>query len=346
MVAVHHVVLTQSGGGTAKFEGADFGMTDTKDWDSTLNVGDELTITAKAASEDGEAIAGISFLWEPADATVLAVTDDGANTGMIEAISSGSTKVKVTLEDRGIDIEFNIVALSEVKFVRIDSPKTGHYLNVGESVALAATAFDSEEDQDSDNVVETDLLEFRSSNTSVISIDGKTATAEGAGYSDITAHVGNVKSKAVRIHVSPSGDTTHKLTFTRIAESKLTITRTVVDASADPLTYTYSGGNAATPDGSLSFTVHVRNLTDNKVDDGVTANTGMSVRVQGDDGVIGTVPDTTTGITVATGVVTITIAADGWGVPGTAKLIMSYDSGSNYAEDLVLPAVTVEDAEE
>ena len=342
----------QSGGGAkakATFSRVDFTIDAGDDWDNTLNVGESLTITAKAASEDKEPIAGVTFLWSTNDNTVLAVTDDGANTGTIEAVSDGDAKVMVTLEGRGIDIEFDIMALSEVKLVEIDSPADGHFMLVGESVALEATAYDSESDKDADNEVDTDRLEFRSSNTAVVMIDGMKAKAVGVGSADITAHVGDVKSEAITINVSPSGDVTHKLTFTRVAASALKITRNVVDPDADPLTYTYAGGNAATPDGSLTFTVQIRSINADgttPVDTGITVTAGLSVRVQGDDGVIETIPDTTTGITVSNGQASITIASDGWGTPGTARLIVEYDSGANYAEDAVLPAVTVVDAED
>ena len=97
-------------------------------------------------------------------------------------------------------------------------------------VDLEATAYDSEADKDADNIVMTDLLTFKSSNTAVVTIDGSKAKAVGVGSADITAHVGDVKSESITINVSPTGDTTHKLTFTRIAASSLEITRTVNDA--------------------------------------------------------------------------------------------------------------------
>ena len=359
--------MTQVGGGdkaTATFGGNDFTINAADDWDDKLNVGESLTITAKAASEDGEPIAGVTFIWETNDNTVLAVTDDGANTGMIEAVSSGPAKVMVTLEGRGIDIEFSIEALSKVKFVEIDSPANDHFLLVGESVDLEATAYDADEndpDRDEDNEVGTDLLEFRSSNTAVVMIDGSTAKAVGVGSADITAHVGDVKSKAITINVSASGDVTHKLTFTRIASSSLKITRTInnsgtVDDATDDF-YDYTGGNTDTA-GQIRFTVHIRTLAA----DGtatlseITATDGLSTRIQGKDGVI-TTDSTIAAVSGAPGVFTITIGGAGgdttagslmndgnWGETGSARLIVSYDSGTNYAEDAVLPAVTVVDA--
>ena len=351
---IHHVVLTQAGGGDkakATFGGVDFEIDAGDDWDSTLNVGESLTITAKAGSEDGEPVSGVQFLWTTDDNTVLAVTDDGANTGMIEAVSSGSAKVTVTLVDRGIDLEFSIDALAEVKLVVIDSPDTGHFMLVGESVALEATAYDSEADQDADNVVMTDLLEFKSSNTSVVMIDGSKAKAVGVGSADITAHVGDVKSDAITINVSPTGDTTHKLTFTRVAAADLEIERTQTagdDTPNDPAddTFTYAGGNATTPDGSVVFTVHIRSISADgttPIDTNISAATGITVRVQGDADVIVVA---NVSIAASSGIATITIpTANGWDMTGMARLIVSYDTGANYAEEVVLPAVTVVDAE-
>ena len=352
---IHHVVLTQKSGGDkakATFGGVDFAIDKGDDWDNTLNVGEKLTIVAKAGSEDGKPIAGVTFLWDTNDNTVLAVTDDGANTGTIEAVSSGSAKVIVKLEGRGIDIEFDIMSLSEVKLVEIDSPASGHFMLVGESVDLKATAYDSESDKDADNIVATDLLEFRSSAPAIVKIVGMKAKAVGVGEAEITAHVGSVPSEAITINVSPSGDVTHKLTFTRVAASALKITRTQTAGADTPDddtddTFTYAGGNAATPDGSLTFTVQIRRINADDttpVDTAITVADGLSVRVQGDEDAIATLPTTPTGITIATGQASIVIAADGWGTPGMVRLIVSYDSGANYAEDVVLPLITVEDA--
>ena len=228
----------QSGGGDkakATFGGVDFTIDAGDDWDSTLNVGESLTIVAKAGSEDGNPDPGSLVPVESTDDnTVLAVTDDGANTGMIEAVGSGTGTVSVTLVGRGIDLEFDIHSLAEVKLVEIDSPADGHFMLVGESVDLEATAYDSEADKDDDNVVMTDLLTFKSSNTAVVTIDGSKAKAVGVGSADITAHVGDVESEAITINVSPTGDTTHKLTFTRIAASSLEITRTQTAGADTP----------------------------------------------------------------------------------------------------------------
>ena len=54
----------------------------------------------------------------------------------------------------------------------------------------------------------------------MIEIDGSTAKAVGVGEATITAHYGEgdaeVKSKGIKINVTPGGDVTHKLTYTRI----------------------------------------------------------------------------------------------------------------------------------
>ena len=365
-------MLTQVGGGDdakATFGGGDFTIDEADDWDSTLNVGESLTIVAKAGSEDGNPVLGVSFLFSTDDNTVLAVTDDGANTGMIEAVGSGTGTVSVTLVGRGIDLEFDIHSLAEVKLVEIDSPADGHFMLVGESVDLEATAYDSDSDKDADNIVMTDLLTFKSSNTAVVTIDGSKAKAVGVGSADITAHVGDVESDAITINVSPTGDTTHRLTFTRIAAASLEITRTVNDPTAnngDGDFYNYTGGNTDTA-GQIQFTVHIRTLNADGTAtlSDITADTGLSARVQGDDGVILTdlaADATIEPLTGTPGVFTITIGGSGgdatsgaleapdpdtrvWGDTGNARLIVSYDTGSNYAEDVVLPAVTVVDAE-
>ena len=163
-----------------------------------------------------------------------------------------------------------------------------------------------------------------------------------------------MKSKVkLRINVSPSGDTTHKLTHTRVAASDLKITRTQTEGADTPNNegddrFTFSGGNVSGTPGQLEFTVYIRLLNSDgttPIDTSITSTDGLSVRAQGDDGVIATLPTTTTGITIESGIVTITIAADGWGKPGSTRLIVSYDTGANYAEEEGLPLITVVDAE-
>ena len=247
----------------------DFMMSDApKNWDTTLDVDETAMITAKAATQSGDAIPGVEFGW--ASKNEDAVTVDG---GMIEAVGTGSSEITVTAMGRGIAVKFTVEVLSEVKSIVITSPDTGHYLSNGESVALVATARDKAQDDDEagiegDNVNVT--VTFMSDNTDVIEIDGSDANAVGVGSAKITAHYADVKSKAITINVTPGGDVTHLITFTRnsAADRAFHIVAThSFDSTADPVdttsTYVVNGPgddrDDATESGAdVTFTVQIK----------------------------------------------------------------------------------------
>ncbi len=370
---VHHIALVLDGDGkaadrTVTYMAHDnFVMSDApKNWDTTLDVNETAMITAKAANQAGEAIPGVEFGW--ASKNERAVTVDG---GMIEAVGTGSSEITVTAMGRGIAVKFTVTVLSAVKSVVIDSPADGFFLSNGESVALEATAYDEAQDADKSGTegdeVPVESITYMSSNTDVIEIDGSTAKAVGVGSSKITAHYADIKSKAITINVTPGGDVTHKLTYTRIASADRMFR---IHKAHDYDDDTGSGdiavygpgdsppdspalGSSGTGGADVVYTVQVR-IFDSEgnanVDAAATDATDLTVKVQGAGiGVAGV------GVALATGIATITVfnddgdtnlaaAADTNAVTGagTARLILSYPG----ADDIALPAITVTETKE
>ena len=360
---VHHIALVQDGDGKASDRTVtymahdNFMMSDApKNWDTVLDVNETTMITAKAANQAGEAIPGVEFGW--ASKNEDAVTVDG---GMIEAVGTGSSEITVTAMGRGIAVKFTVDVLSEVKAIVIDSPANNFYLSNGESVAIMATAYDTALD---DGAVDADAekvnvnITYQSSNTDVITIDGSTAKAVGVGSASITAHYQDVKSKGITINVTPGGDVTHKITYTRIAASDRTFTRvypaddpdTDADESetatavrgpgymkgSDPTTIGTGGDSGAGID--VVYTVQVREFDSegNAEIDGDYTGT-LDFTIQGS-------AITTAAVTVAAataGETTVTVAHNSnvadVAAEGMARIILSMPG----ADKVALPAVIV-----
>ena len=235
-----------------------------KKWSAVLENGESTMIVAKAATQTGMPIIGVDFMWASKDEEVATVDD-----GMIEAVGTGTSEITVTAATRGIAVKFTVTVLSEVKSVVIDSPNDGFYLANGEEVLLKAKAFDAK-DGGGTEVMGVDLT-FMSSDDSVVEINGATAEAVGVGSAKITAHYGDIASEAITINVTPGGDITHKLTYTRITASDRTFTR-IYDA-VDPTSLivtdpvrgpSYVAGSDATTAGNggvaegVVYTIQVR----------------------------------------------------------------------------------------
>ena len=369
---VHHVKLIQDGDdekATLVFTAPNFAMGDAGDkWDPILDVGETTMIVAKAATQTKMPIIGVDFMWSSKNED--AVTVDG---GMIEAVGTGSSEITVAALTRGIAVKFTVTVLSEVKSIVIDSPADGFFLSNGESVGLMATAYDNTdddgvpEDTADENKVPVDIT-YMSSDDSVVEIDGSTAKAVGVGEATITAHYQDVKSKGIKINVTPGGDVTHKLTYTRIgaADRKFHIvwssdsTAVSVYGTSDIGEGNDSAG-AGNNNNTVVYTVQVRIFdsegnanVDTSVGSGDTGDIG--IKLQPETGVLDvagvTVTDLTAGIatiTVANATATVTdkalVASASSAVAGTGvvRIILSYPG----ADDIALPAITVtEETEE
>ena len=321
-------------------------------------------IVAKAATQTKMPIIGVDFMWSSKDADVASV--DG---GMIEALEPGSSEITVAALTRGIAVKFTVTVLSDVKSIVIDSPADGFFLADGESVGLEATAYDmalkDDAVPDDASSVPVDLT-FMSSDDSVIEIDGSTAKAVGVGTATITAHYGTgdaeVKSKGIKINVTPGGDLTHKLTFTRIGADDRKFHIAWSHDSTNVAIYgpghtvpdeTPSGGTGGA---DVTYTVQVR-IFDSEGNAGIDSNAAvtasLTTEVQGsgisNDGVTVEISSGIATITVVTMMVTVLAdkalvasASNAVTGPGTARIILSYPG----ADDIALPAITVTEATE
>lgn len=355
---VHHIALIQDGDGDAKDRTVtymahnNFMMSAApKNWDTTLDVGETTTITAKAATQAATPIPGVEFGW--ASKNEDAVTVDG---GMIEAVGTGSSEITVTAMGRGIAVKFTVTVLSEVKSIVIDSPADGFFLSNGESVGLMATAYDKAQDDDTPDVdgdaVPVDIT-YMSSDDSVVEIDGSDAKAVGVGTATITAHYADVKSKGIKINVTPGGDTTHKITYTRIgaADRKFHIAfnpdSTTIAVYGPGETVPDEMPSAGSPSGAnVEYVVQVR-IFDSEgnanVDPAADTATDLEAMVQGTGidavGISVTLTDGLGRVTVNNAGNTVTAADGSHAVTGagTARIILSYPG----ADDIALPAITV-----
>lgn len=342
LASVHHVLLTQGGDkdATLKFDAPDFALTTTgKKWDAKLEIGETLDIAAKAATQDGNPIANTSFVWNSKNAAVATVDN-----GMVEAVTDGSAEITVDVVGRGIQVKFSVTVLSAVKRVVIDSPASGHYITVGGSVELMATAYDAET---GGNPVGADVT-YTSSDPAVVEIDGSTAKGVGAGSATIKAHAGGKTSKGITINVSPGGVYSHVLVPTVISAANRTFTKTYADtAAANPAPTAPNGNNVVytvsvyslKADGTRSD-IPVAGLTDGVT---VTVQGGAAIGLEG----------TEVGVVVADGVATITVeAADvqpteavnyAGATTGQATIIVAYDGAKSVA---LAPVIVVKKLEE
>ena len=330
------------------------------DWNVTLDHGKTTSIVAKAATQTKMPILGVTFTWASSDAEKVTVDD-----GMIEAVGTGTAEITATAVGRGIAVTFDVMVLSEVKSIVITSPSDGDLISNGESIPLVATARDAAQDDKMAGIEGTEVdvdITFESSDPSVISIDGSTATAKSVGEADITAKYEGVSSKAITINVTPGGEVTHIITFTRI----LTAARSIhIIYNADSTAAALFTGNEDRMDGSGSTTdpadvVYTVAVNEYDSEGNYATDTGATVasltfRLQQSSEVLDD-----TGITVSLiggeGTVTVATSADGGLTSkaltgsfsnavvgaGTSRIILSYPG----ADDRVLPAIMVTEAVE
>ena len=373
---VHHIKLIQDGDGkpddrSVVYLAPEFKMGKPgKNWDVTLDVGETTMIVAKAATQTKMAIPGVAFGWASKNEDAVTVDD-----GMIEAVGTGKSEITATAMGRGIAVKFTVNVLSEVKSVVIDSPDDGFFLTNGESVALEATAYDTALDDgevpDSAKKVEVESITFMSSDTDVIMIDGKKAKAVGVGTATITARYADIKSKGIMINVTPGGDTTHLLTYTRIgaADRMFHIAKSHdYDGSGSTGDIAVFGPGDTRPTGddlpsggtgggNVEYTVQVRQYdSEGNANDDASATAGENgLRVKMVQG--SSIDAVGVGVTINAGIATVTVNNDDGGVgyvtdtmnlvtaadtnavvkAGVSRIILSYPG----ADDIALPAITV-----
>ncbi|MDD9948670.1 MAG: collagen-like protein [candidate division Zixibacteria bacterium] len=361
---IHHVQLIQDGDaddGTLTFLGPNFdtGTAGSK-WDVTLDVGESSVLVAKAATQTKMPIIGVEFMWSSKDEDVATVAG-----GMLEAVGTGTSEITVAALTRGVAVKFTVTVLSDVKSIVIDEPSDGFFLSNGESVGLKATAYDEAQDADKagneGTAVPVENITFMSSDDSVVSVDGSTATAEGVGTATITAHYADITSKGIKINVTPGGDVTHIITYTRILAPQRSIhiiwsadSTAVGIFTADEDRMAGSGDTTDPADVVYNIAVNEYDSEGNYAPDS-NVSSGVTVRLQPASGVLST-DGIAVALTSGEGTVTVSTSSDGGLADkalvagggnavvgaGTARLILSYPG----ADDVALPAIMVTEATE
>ncbi len=347
---VHHILLSQGSDNAVTYHPPEFDEAMAVDkkgaLDLTMASGETTTITAKAASQDGEAL-NVGFDWASDSEEV---TVDG---GMITAVrSTTGAKITITAIGRGIDIDLTVMVLDDIKRIEFAADQaTSYVLPTGGKIDLMAPiAYNKAE---GGVAIEGAEVMWVSSDTDVVSVSGNTITAEGPGKAEITAQGGGVTSKA-KISVTVrdvSGVITHMLsnTTSTVASRTRAVAFTV---AADPDNNIEAVTYAVTPDTDIT----IRFLIFDVAHDGkTTANedatlSGLTVRSQNEDVIaIDGNADDTNDVTVAldssdagVGIVTIP-RAEGEAIKGlgTAYLVVSLPG----ADDLPLPPVVIKKPE-
>lgn len=303
--------------------------------DLTMAVGDMTMIAAKAASQSGMALP-ITFDWAT-DSD--AITVDG---GAIDAVASTSTAtVTVSAAGRGVEIDLTIKVLDLIKRIEFASGQaTSYVLPVGGSIELMTpVAYNEEEDG---NVVDgaEALIDWVSSDTDVVSVDGNTITAESRGKAEVTAQGQGVTSKA-KITVTVAGGTgviryVMNPYPSSTADRTRTLTLAVVD---DPNTgdVDETVARSVDPDANIVLRIQVLEVGP----DGKTSNNDdvltATVRSQNPDVIAIPTDQNPAAITAAEGIITIQTVEDWIVGHGTAYLVVSIPG----AEDLPLAPIFI-----
>lgn len=333
--AIHHIKLTQDGSSSkvAVFDAPNYDVREDpgNKLDLVMSVGDMTTLVAKAASQDGAALA-VSFAWESSSE---AVTVDGGAITAVEPTSDSDAKITLTAVGRGVEIELDVMVIDEIKRIEIDMPHA-YVLPLDGSVTLSATAYNATKDGDA---IEGAEIMFVSSDSDVVSVDGNTITAEGVGTAEVRAKAmsGSVMSKdKVKVTVTGTGTLVYAMRYTSIDDAARTRALTKADADAEPAVE-----REVDPEASIVFQVRVFDIAaDGSLS--VTASTpDVTVRSQQPDVVA--IPNGEETFTVASGTATITIqTGDTWILDhGTAYLVVSLAG----AEDIALPGIMITEAE-
>ncbi len=336
---IHHIKLMQDGNDKkiAVFDAPDFELREGTE--NALNlimaVGDMTMIAAKAASQSGMALP-ITFDWA-SDSD--AVTVDG---GTIDASSpTGKATVTVTAVGRGVAIDLTIKVLDLIQRIEFASGQaTSYVLPVGGSIDLMTpVAYNEEEDGDVIDGAEA-LIDWVSSDTDIVSVDGNTITAEGRGKAEITAQGQGVTSKA-KITITVAGGTgVIRYVMNPYPSSTADRTRVLQPAvEDDPATTDVNEtvARSVTPAANIVLRIQVLEVgPDGKTsnnDDTLTA----TVRSQNPDVIAIPANSTPAAISGALGTITIDTAEDWIVGHGTAYLVVSIPG----AEDLPLAPIFI-----
>ena len=336
---IHHIKLMQDGNDKkiAVFDAPDYELREGTEntMDLILAVGDMTMIAAKAASQSGMALP-ITFDWAT-DSD--AITVDGGTIDAVAPISKAT--VTVSAVGRGVEIDLTIKVLDLIKRIELASGQaTSYVLPIGGSIDLMTpVAYNAEEDGDVIDGAEAQI-DWVSSDTDVVSVDGNTITAESRGKAEITAQGQGVTSKA-KIMVTVAGGTgVIRYVMNPYPSSTADRTRALTLAVADDPATTdvdETVARSVVPATNIEFRIQVLEVgPDGKTsnnDDTLTA----TVRSQNPDVIA--IPDDQTPATIADALGTITIqTSEDWIVGhGTAYLVVSIPG----AEDLPLAPIFI-----
>lgn len=195
---VHHLILLKDGEtdktkGT-RIDGPDF----SDDVNINLLAGASTSYVAIAGSASGNPIP-VTFSWET-DVEDVASVDNGVISGHLK----GKAVITMTVDGRGIVVDFNVTVHDGVKGI-VASTMGATTIEKGDKITVTATAYDAAQDdmEGADgNMVPNITFTWMSSNTGVATVDGDgVVTAVGSGSADITAHVGGVTSNKISVSV-------------------------------------------------------------------------------------------------------------------------------------------------
>jgi len=151
---------------------------------ATLSVGDNIPLTALARDARGNAIAGVSFTWSSADASVATVDANG----LVHAMAGGTTTVLAAAN--------GITATATVDVVRVGSivisPRQEPAVQVGATIQFTAQVFDP-----AGNLLPNERVTWSSSQPLIATIDAVSGLATGLarGNSAISATSGGVTKR-------------------------------------------------------------------------------------------------------------------------------------------------------
>ncbi len=359
LAQIHHITITQDGDSkkTATYDAPEFNKDSLRGGKHTLDLtfaADEMsTFTAKAASQDGEAIAGVSFTWASDDPVTASID---AETGELETNRAGDAIISLTAVGRGITIELpEVEVLSEVKSVVISGDVL--ILAVGETTDLDAKAYD-EKDGGGNEVGATITWKSSATDVATVNKDG-VVTGVDAGSAKITATAGGVDSKSVTITVTRGAIRPYQLTYLEPSTDSFEVPAYPDDHNnAGKPNYDSGGSNeddtreAVEPEDGIVITVHVRawNASEGDYSSLPSATpTGLKITSNNTDlieSAASPVPGSQGGtdpifavISSDNGTITITVeriavvlpGADKTGSYGRTSLVVSIDGGNKIA---------------
>lgn len=164
--------------------------------------GGTVDLSAAARDQNGDPMPGATFTWSSDASSVASVDAEG----VVTAESNGSAQVSATTDgvsgSASITVDFPVLTTVEV------APDSALLVEVGETVALAATATD----QDGESMSGFEFA-WTTSDADVASVDGSgTVTAEGDGIATVTATTDGVSGEATLLVASSLAYVSHRFT--------------------------------------------------------------------------------------------------------------------------------------